>query len=154
MDRTEPYRPRPIRPLTPIEDRGWRLKVYGISYGRQTPRTELEAAARAAIVRLLPTPAVTPDRYGVGFAGIHDGRGACFVFVDWWAAENELHHRVLISPADTPAALEFAPEAPIACAWDLAVICHERQAWVESVLVDPAGPDLDAYLGRLLDAEV
>lgn len=39
-----------------------------------------------------------------------------------------------------------------ACVWDLTVIGFERQAWLERALANPAGPGLDAYLARQLDA--
>ncbi len=151
----EPYAPRPIRPLAPWENAGWRLKVYGIAYGRDLPRPALVQAAQQIAAQRLPQPAVTPDRYGVGFLGVHDGRGAAFVFVDWWQSENELHHHVYVAPTERPRALEYVtPTGLSACVWDLAVICFERKAWLETVLANPAGPDLDAYLVRCLDADV
>jgi prepilin-type processing-associated H-X9-DG protein len=126
---------------------GWRIKVYGIAYGRPEPRPELVDAGRAVARERLPRPAVTETRYGVGFLGIHDGRGANFVFVDWWERENELHHHVYFSSPDKPA--ELRPPAdgdPVACTWDLSVVARERDAWVRHVLASVNGPDLDAYL--------
>jgi len=32
----------------------------------------------------------TVNNYRVGFVGVHDGRDAAFVFVDFWGNENEL----------------------------------------------------------------
>ncbi len=122
---------------------GWRLKLYGISYGLQRPRQELVDAALAAAARRLPQPPLSKSRYGVGFLGIHDGRGGNFVFVDWWEQENELHHHVFFSSAEEPGQLRTAVEAdPIACAWDLVVIAHEREAWVRHVLANADGPSL------------
>ena len=94
---TEMYRNRPVRCLGVEELDGWRLKVYGIAYGAEQPSAELVAAGVGAGRGRLPAPAVTGDRYGVGFLGIHEGRGGNFVFVDWWAQENELHHHVWFS---------------------------------------------------------
>lgn len=96
----EPYKPRPIRFMELWEETGWRMKVYGIAYNRDLPRRELIATAKSIAGERLPQPAITANRYGVGFIGIHDGRGANFVFVDRWADENELHHYVYISPAE------------------------------------------------------
>jgi hypothetical protein len=45
------------------------------------------------------TIAATPS-YHLGFLGVHDGRTSNFVFLDYWAEENELHHHVFVSPAD------------------------------------------------------
>ncbi len=155
IELTEGYEPRPVTDLGTFEMGGWRMKLTGIAYHGPSPREELVEATTQAAAKILPQPAVTDSRYGVGFIGIHDGRGACFCFVDWWEAENELHHRTLLAPADSPRALAAAPDTGfIACAWDLAVIAHERQAWVDTVLANPSGPDVDGYLRRRLTGRV
>jgi hypothetical protein len=147
----EEYEPRPVAPLGVEIVEGWRLKLYGISYGLQRPRQELVEAALAAAAHRLPQPPLSESRYGVGFLGIHDGRDGNFVFVDWWERENELHHHVFLSSPDEPGELRAAAEAdPIACAWDLAVIAHERDAWVRHVLANAGGPSMADYLADQL----
>lgn len=143
----ERYEPRRITPLGIHGVDGWRLKLYGIAFGRDQPRPELVTAALEAAAAPLPQPLLSESRYGVGFLGVHDGRGGNFVFVDWWEQENELHHHVFFSSSEEPAQLRAAVDGdPIACAWDLGVIAHERDAWVRHVLGNPDGPDLEAYL--------
>jgi hypothetical protein len=150
----EPYKSRPIRFLELWEESGWRMKVYGIAYQRDLPRRELIEAAKRVARERLPQPAITPNRYGAGFLGVHDGRGANFVFVDWWQDENELHHHVYVSPADHPEKLEYVtPTGLTACVWDLRVLCFERQAWLDTVLANPAGVDLEAYWARRLSED-
>ena len=152
----ERYQRRPIRFLELWQDSGWRLKVYSIVYLGEQPRQELVQAAKQVAQRWLRQPAAPNQRtYGVGFLGIHDGRGANFVLVDWWADETELHHHLYISPADRPTELQYVtPTGLAACVWDLRVLCFERQAWVDTVLANPAGPDLAAYLSRFLNEDV
>jgi hypothetical protein len=76
------------------------------------------------------------------------------VFVDWWEQENELHHHVFFSSSEEPGALRAGTAAdPIACAWDLAVVAHERSAWVRHVLAADL-PDVDAYLADRLSGAV
>ena len=153
MQLQEPYQKRPVRFLDVWQHNGWRLKVYGIAYQRDLPRPELVAAAHETAAWMLPE--ITADRYGVGFMGVHDGRGANIVFVDWWANENELFHNVYYSPPEAPRILRAArPGELTACTWDLAVMCYERTAWLETVLSNPAGPDFEAYLARRLDGEI
>lgn len=150
MQLQEPYQPRPIRFLELWQTAGWTLKLYGIAYRRPIPRPELLVAAKEVATAQLAS-IQTKNHYHLGFMGVHDGRGANFVFVDYWAEENELHHHVYVSPATQPAKLEYVtPAGLIACVWDLRVICFERQAWLETVLVNPAGPDLQQYLERRL----
>ncbi|HLG00097.1 MAG TPA: isochorismatase [Acidimicrobiia bacterium] len=150
----EPFRRRRARFLRVLEHDGWRLKVIGIAYAGDSARPELVEAAEAAARDILPLPAVGNGRYGAGFLGVHDGRGSCFVFVDWWADENELHHQVLISPVEDPTALAPAgPDEAAACVWDLAVMAFEREAWVRHVL-EAETPDVERYLAERIDAEI
>ena len=149
------YRTRPIRPLGLWAAQGWRIKTYGIAYDTPAPRAELVEAVKRRALEVLPQPPTADGRYGAGFLGAHDGRGGCFAFIDWWSDENELHHHAFTAPWDAPADLRSVPDdASIGCVWDLAVIAFERKAWVDSVLANPSGPDLDAYLDLQLTANV
>ena len=59
------------------------------------------------------------------------------------------------SSPDRPEKLEYmTPTGVIACVWDLYIIAFERKAWIDTVLNNPEGPDLDAYLGRQLNDDV
>lgn len=150
----EPCGFRPIRFQGLLEFDDWRIKEYSIAYRGERARLELRTAAEDLARRVFPRPALEDRRYGVGFLGVHDGRGGHFVFCDWWQDENELHHRVFLSPSDSPAAFEDrTASGPTACVWDLMVICHERRAWLERVLRNPSGPDLSAYLADVLNTE-
>jgi hypothetical protein len=151
----EPYALRSVRSLGVRELDGWRLKLYGIAYRGERPAQALVDAAIAVAQKRLPRPAVDHDRYGVGFVGVHDGRGANFVFVDWWANEDELDHHAWLSSKKAPGDLRATGSDDFtACAWDLAVIGHERSAWIDHVLARPEGPDVDAYLADQLRGEV
>lgn len=115
------------------------------------PRHDLVLAAKRVAAERLASIASSIRHYSVGFLGIHDGRTANFVFVDWWADENELHHHVYVSPSDDPNALAYrTPTGLAACVWDLRVIEFERQAWLMNVLRNSNGPDLEAYLQMTL----
>jgi hypothetical protein len=112
-------------------------------------------AAEAAAVRPLPRPAITPIRYGVGFLGVHDGRGGNFVFVDWWEQENDAPpSRVLLAGCRPGGSLRAAtPADPIACVWALSVLAHEREGWIRHVRAASV-PDLYAYLADQLEGEI
>jgi hypothetical protein len=150
----EPYEPRPVRFLEAWEHAGWRLKVYGITYRRERPRAELIETARRLARESLPE-ALTGGNYGVGYVGIHDGRGANFIFVDWWADENELHHHVFAASSDELKNLpEITATGLSACVWDLRVQCFEREVWLEAVLRNPRDVSLEDYLRRRLNEDV
>jgi hypothetical protein len=148
-----PYIARPIQFLELWEIESWRMKVYSIASGRRVARPELIAAAwRTARERLALSG--NGNHHGVGFVGIHDGKTANFIFIDWWADENELHHHVYVSPSNAPEALEYqTPSGLAACVWDLSLMAFEREAWVETVL--KAGkPDIENYLNRRMNADI
>ena len=151
----EPYKERPIRFLELWPHAGWRLKVYGIASGRRTPRPGLIEAAKVVAKERLARIPESMRHYSVGFLGVHDGRTANFVFVGWWADENELHYHVYVSPTDDPARFTYTTwTGLVACVWDLRVMAFERQAWLDTVLKPSRGPDFDAYLQQRLEEDV
>jgi hypothetical protein len=151
---TKPCERRPIRFLEQWQPDGWRMKVYGIAYDRPAPRAELIVAAKETALQTLQEQAAVTKHYSVGFVGVHDSRTGNFVFVDWWADENELHHHVFISPTDEPSGLfDMTAIGPHFCVWDLRVIGFERDAWLATVLRNPGGPDLNAYLQQQLNED-
>ncbi len=142
------YSTRPIRFLELWNYEDWKMKVYGISSAGDNPRGKLVEKAKEIAMDILPIPAITENRYGVGFVGIHEGEGASFIFVDWWTNENELIHHVYVASHENPADFEYVtPTGLIACCWDLKVLSFERDSWVGQVLNNPKGsPDIDGYL--------
>lgn len=149
-----PYRPRPVRFIR-LEPRGdWRLKVYGIAMPGRSPRPELVAAALELAPTVLPQPAVGEERYGVGVVVVHDSATFAIAIFYWWQSANELHQRVYTAPLDDPRALTKLANPAAGCVWELSVVDFERRAWMEDVLANPAGPDIDRYLAREFSAEV
>ncbi len=150
MEVTEPFRALPVNLLELWEHNGWRLKVYGISREHQRPGAALLAAAKRAAAGCLPV-LDSDGVHGVGFVSIHEDRVVHFISVNWWARENELHGYVFRVPAHNPEAVEDITASGMAgTVWDLQVFWFERNAWVEKVLGNPRGPDLEAYLRKCL----
>ena len=137
------YAPRSFRFIELLSIGDWRMKLYGIACGGELPRAALLAAAKKIAGEQLSKETV--DNYRVGFIGVHDGRDAAFVFVDFWGNENELFHRVLApaKPADSSV-----------CVWDLHLQSFERAAWIKHVLRKPDSPDFDGYLAEHLCEDV
>ena len=141
----QPYAPRPIQfDGIQIHD-DWRLKRYRIWHGDGGFDARRFVAGTALALAELPTPAVTAVRPGVGFLVMHQGNGADYLVLGWWDRENELPLRIFVRADDAwrPAS---GPES--VCVWDLQVVSHERDAYVETVL--GGGGDVDAYLARVL----
>jgi hypothetical protein len=149
-----PYRPRHVRFIRREDVEGWQLKLYGIAVNGQEPRPEFVEATRDLAAQVLPQPPAGEDRYGVGFSIAHDARSVGIALVYFWKSENELHQRIYVSPKDDPAAFTQVENQPAGCVWELEVVNFERLAWLEDVLSNPAGPDLDAYLERSFSRDV
>lgn len=144
------YRPRPVRFLELLELGPWRIKLYGLNAEHKRLLPELVKAAKELARKVLPSGGEANDAYGVGFAGVHCGIDSNFIFFDWWANENELHHHVFTSSMERPLDIRPAPDGVTACVYDLQVMWFERNAWVEKVLSNPEGPDVEAYLKKIL----
>ena len=161
-----PYQARPIRFIRLTEFNEWRIKVYGISAHREFPDFEIVKAAEKLAKEKLPIPSVwsaapgsehtiAEDRYGVAILIVHEGREGNFVLLSWWVGENMLQHHVYYAPASPPFTFAYlSPTGLMACVWELAVLAFERQAWINTVLANPSGPDLEAYLTRQFVADV
>lgn len=143
----QPWAPRPIRFLEMWEPLGWRIKVYGITCGPETPEDDLIEAAKSTAGRFLEQEIGRHETYGVGFLGVHQGATGNQIFLDRWANDNELLHEVWISSSDRPAHLSPAPrDHNSVCVWDLRIQSFERDAWIELVLSRADNPDLEGYL--------
>jgi hypothetical protein len=149
-----PYRSRPVRFIRLERVGDWRLKLYGIATPGRSPRPELVAAAMDLAPAVLPQPAVGDERYGVGVVVVHDSATLAIAIFYWWQSANELHQRVYTAPLDDPRALAKLANPAAGCVWELSVVDFERRAWMEDVLANPAGPDVERYLAREFSAEV
>lgn len=144
------YQKRPIRCLdvwVPRElDLEWQLKVYGISYAAEQPSSELIEIAKALAINEALPQAV--DHYGLGFIGVHQGQDSDFIFVDWWANRNELHHHVFTAGKQENSTFSYkTPSGLSACVWDLFVQNFERQAWITFAMQNSV-IDSQGYLAK------
>lgn len=150
----EAYRPRTIRPLEPWSWNGWRMKVYELSASGGPVASGLHQAAKGRAAELLGTVARRTAHYSIGFIGVHAGCGGDVVFVDWWAAENELHHHLYLADPGHPETLRPRRETELAaCVHDLAVMAFEREVWIRCVLDRPENPSWDEYLSCVLERD-
>lgn len=150
---TAVYHPRPVRSLGVWEEDGWRIKLYAMAASEREPSAALLEAARECARRHLPRPASTATRYGVGYLGIHECDGADYGFLGWWERNNELYHHLLSTHPDDPTAFDDTTAGAggaTGCVWELAVLVHERAAWIRHAM-QASGRDLDAYLADHLD---
>ena len=140
-----PYAPRDTRFAGLRTANGWTLKQYQIAFEPGADWGGFSGAAELAD-RSLPMPDPAAGRPGYGFTIAHAGRGADYFVLGWWNAENELPLSVWVRRDGND--WRPARDGESICVWDLEVIWHERQAWVQWMLNEKA-PDPTAYLGSV-----
>ncbi len=149
-----PYRPRSLRFIRRQDIGDWRMKVYAIAADiDKGARPELVEATVDLARRVLPEPALGEETTGIGFVIAHDAAAASIGIVYWWQSVNELHQRSFVGPLQDPGQMQPIVHPGAGCVYELGIVDFERRAWLDDVLANPAGPDLDLYLGRRYDAE-
>lgn len=132
------------------------MKVYGIAASGQGPRPPLVEEVEAIAAGLLPA-IEAPGHHGVGWLIAHDGADGDYGLVDWWFGGDMVQHHLHGRAKGDAGPLRHGwPEGGGFCVWELAPCWFEREAWVDTVLRrgGPTPRNLDAYLGRVLNADV
>jgi hypothetical protein len=127
----------------------WRLKLYGLPAPERGVRPELLEVTREHAQESLPP--VDDDRHGAAFAIAHDARFP-IALIYWWQGLNEIHQRIFAGPDGGDATeLREVTGQPMGCVWELGIVEFERRAWIEDVIGNPDGPDLERYMSRRFD---
>ena len=127
----------------------WQLKLYGLAAPEKGVRPQLVDATRALAARTLPP--VDDRRHGAAFAIAHDARFA-IALIYWWQDVNEINARIFAG--EEPDRLERLGPDAFGCVWELGIVDFERRAWIEDVMGNPDGPDIDRYLSRRFDGMI
>ena len=147
MHSFDPYDVRPVKFVEQANSNGWRIKVYRISAESNPHAEAIESEGMNTVLAHLPQPAITEQRYGVGFLIIHHGTMRNWYLLDWWEKGDILHHKLFSSPLDQPAAISVEPDKSlIACVHELRIIAFESEAWIRKVLCRDEEPSFENYL--------
>jgi hypothetical protein len=132
------FRPRRIERRADWDDSDG-VKIYAIS------ATGLDVDRSAFTDELVEMKKrVSIDwRHTAAFAIFHDGATAPYLTLGWWGNDNELFTRV--AARESQAWVTDAARYSF-CIWDLEVMWHERQQYIDTVYT--ARPDLAAYRKR------
>ncbi len=141
-----PFQSRKTTFVNLLQHGDWRIKLYTINAKEKVDT----AAVLEKALSQLPTPALTQNRYGVGFLIIHQGVVANWFLLNWWGYEDILHQKLFSSPIDDFAAIKNAEDKTImACIHELVIHHFEVKAWKKWVLSTET-PDFEEYLKMVL----
>ena len=153
MTTIEPYVPRKVEFLKEVSFEDWRLKVYGLSTGKDPVTDDLVSIALRQLLPTLPLPAITEDRYGVGFTIIHRGTLRNWFSLDWWEYEDILFHQLFSSPLDDINSISAEDSSAIACVHELKIINFECEAWIVTALNGDGDPGFRNYMRKIFRNE-
>lgn len=130
------YAPRRVQAHGTRETNGWRVKLYSIVHDGSAPDWSVFGPGIALAFETLPVPAKAPGRPGLAFLIAHTGQDIWYTVLCWWDRENELPIRVWVAERDSAGTPRWreARGGESVCVWDLDVIWHERQAYVQTLL--------------------
>jgi len=153
MHNFDPYVSRPIEFIDQVNSEGWRIKIYGISAKPLPLPKHVVSEGMKNVLPHLPQPALTEQRYGVGFLIIHHGTMRNWFLLDWWEKEDIIHHKLFSSPLDNPGFISSEPDKSlIACVHELKVITFESEAWIKAVLCGDGKPSFESYLSLRMNS--
>ena len=144
-------------PMAPLVVPGGVFKWYHAHREGVAVPGDLDADARAAI-----TDAVERDgwdlSYGLNFALLHLSTAHAFLIAGVWRGHQELWERIYVMDLEQPGPfvrLESGKhDDPLACVWELGVICHERMAWHRYLFSARTEADKHAWLSDSYTGEV
>lgn len=124
------------------------VKMYVISHDNQMPSCEdTHQAISTWLLRKKRVPSL--DGASLAFAINHRGQGMDYFVFCYWSNANECFLDLQVREQHDGARWRQAEDESF-CVWDLEVIWHERNAFVEHILA-PATPEPGRYLSDFLD---
>lgn len=155
MSKFTTYTPRFIRFLERYKFEAWNLKVYGISITDEGIKKEDLEQAKDKLKEWFEKRSETNlATYQHATLIIHQGREGVFAILNWWIDENMMQHYVYLKEPDQTDFYPFSDKGIVTCVWEMAVLWHERNAWVKHVLMKNENPDFEAYVLDQLNTEI
>lgn len=132
----------------------WRVKVHLITYREKFGAVNVLQNAISNLPKWLEEfSRIDLPISMIGSLIVHEGKDGVWTLLSFWAGGNMLRTTTFYSPFTDESDFQLLERGSMACVWELAVIDHERRAWVKHVLMNCI-PDYAAYLNDTLTADV
>lgn len=155
MNIQQGYAPRPVRFNGNFVFGAWRIKLYTISIRNENVEESRINEVKVHLGEWLEKSKAYPlDTYQIATLIIHEGTEGCFLVLNWWIGENMLQNFCYLKRHGEPDFQLYSDQGMMTCIWEMAVLWHERNAWVRHILQQPDNPDVDGYLSDGLTADV
>ena len=144
----ERYLDRPKSFFGLVTAENFTVKVYTITNRREF---ESESTLEAAI-KMLPDWVEKINQSQIvahqnAFLIVHEAREGVFILLCWWTGGEMLETEIYFSAYDKPLLIipSIYPNKHLLCVWELEIIQHERDAWIQHILSHPDHPNFDSY---------
>jgi hypothetical protein len=143
----EGYKSRLIQHAQLVEIAGWYVKVYTVTNRPAFNSEQTLHAVTSALAQWIKIPEQTSlPVYQHAFLIVHEAREGVWILFNWWTGGEMINRRTWFADFDQPALLQHQPQNDgLVCVWELEVIAHERQAWINHILTHHQSPDFEGY---------
>ena len=152
----QPYKPRQISFLENEQCGAWTVKVYTITHLSDFSSTEALKAAYHKLPQWLQEAEVSEwPVYNMAFLVLHEGRDGVWALLNWWTGGEMLRTLTYYTGLEGTIDFQHAPKVgSMACVWEMQVIQHEREAWMQHVLKQAENPNFKGYITDLISGRL
>lgn len=151
-----PYQSRSIQFYELLIVENWTIKIYTITSNVRFRAIDVLNNAKKNLTQWLKTSqSLRLPTYGIAFLIVHEGKDGVWSLINWWIGGEMLQSSTYYTSFGNPAEFKLCPsEGGMACVWELAVMAHERKAWINHVLKRATVPDFIAYLNDRIAGDI
>lgn len=142
------YKTRKIAFKEVLAINDWQIKVYTIAKNGDFNHDEFYENVKKEIPKWLRmSNSFNDNNEQIGFLILHAGTEGIFSLMNWWVGENMLNTHIFMTQYDTPSSFtKISGDGLAPCIWEIEVIHHEKNAWVNHVLKQYSNPNFQGYL--------
>jgi hypothetical protein len=149
------YSPRTIRFVEIILHQGWQIKLYSISAQNAFVSIDnIEQAKKYLDQWLSKSTVYSLPTYKIATLILHEGKEGCFAILNWWLDENMTQNYIYLKRQQDTVFELVSDRGMSVCVWEMAVLWHERNAWVKHVLMQHEQPNFIGYLADQLNCDI
>ncbi|MBL4707384.1 MAG: hypothetical protein JKY48_02965 [Flavobacteriales bacterium] len=128
----------------------WKIKYYKIGCEENFQALDYFQYVKSQVPLILRQAV---KHHHEAFVVVHEASDGIWTIISWWTGVEMLMIQTYFSSSSI--LLELIPlkeRGALACVWEMAVVSHEREAWIQHVLKESSAPDFERYEEDVIDA--
>ena len=147
----EKFNRREVKYCGIFEFGDWKFKMYRLAYNELRDTSDIKNIVKEALPNWVKIKSQLNEypHYKIGIVIIHEAKDNILVVVNWWIYENVLQGHVYASDYMNPHKFtDLSDKGLQFCVWEMTILWHERNLWVEHILKKPKHPDWSSYISQ------